>query len=275
MPMLLYDVTLRGVSMTSLSDDIIVRDIVEMPPKEDRVTFERAMHAGTRVTSIVRRTLPIKIIFNVRAYDGAKRAEIMDKIAGWVGTGGKLTINTRPGKRLFVRPADMPRLDSSLKWTEDLSLTLTAYEQPYWEDSSETIASGGMKTSVWSESHQEFFVADVLSVPGNVEKVPVCVAFYNVGEEPLTHIKLVSNDTFFELENLSVEPGMYSGYVFIEYDEHDLLMIHDVMSDVSLMANRTAESSDDLFVRCGRDNQLYAYSDQPVKIQFSTRGRWL
>lgn len=284
MPMILYDVTLRGVSMSSLADEIIIRDIVEMPPTEDRLETKRAMHAGTRASSVIRRTLPIKVVYVIRAYDSTKRAEIMDQIAQWVGTGGEMTISTRPGKRLFVKQDKTPHLESSLKWTEDLELTLTAYEQPYWEDAAETTnpkneSGSAYVNSVWSDAHQQYIAATVIDVPGNVDKVPVCVAFYANGDDTLTHIKLVADNTFFELENIEVGPGMFGGLVMIDYDNEsdafDTLRIYDVYNDVSLMANRTAESSDDLLVRCGHTNQLYAYADAPVAVTFSTRGRWL
>lgn len=284
MPKILYDVTLRGASMSEVDDAIIIRDIVEMQPTEDRHDTKRAMHAGTRAASVIRRTLPIKVVYVIREYDSTKRAEIMGKIVQWVGTGGELTISTRPGKRLFVKPDKTPHLESSLKWTEDLELTLTAYEQPYWEDAAETTnpksdSGSAYVNSVWSEAHQKYVAATVIDVPGNVEKVPVCVSFYGNGDDPVTHIKLVADDTFFELEGIEVGPGMFGGLVMIDYDNEstmfDTLRIYDIYNDVSLLAKRTAESNDDLLVRCGHTNQLYAYADAPVAVTFSTRGRWL
>lgn len=274
MPVLLYDVSLRGVSLSSLADEIIVRDIVEMPPTEDRQTSKRAMHAGTRVNSVIRRTLPIKIVYNVRAYNGTRRAEIMDKISEWVGIGGKLTITTRPGKRLFVKPEGIPRLDSTLKWTEDLTMTLTAYEQPYWEDEAAVVAQCEAK---WSEAHSAYYDAKTISVPGNLPKVPMTMSLWNTSDDILlTSLKIVADETFFEFKDIAIEPGgIFAGFVEIKYDENDILSIVDVMTEVSLMKNRTAESSDDLLVRCGKTNQIHIYADAPCRAQFEARGRWL
>lgn len=272
--MILYDVTLRGASMSELDDAIIIRDIVEMPPTEDRLDSKRALHAGTRVISVIRRTLPVKIVFMIREYDSTKRAAIMDKIAQWVGAGGLMTVSTRPGKRLFVKPDKMPRLGSSLKWTEDLELTLTAYEQPYWEEVDEVASS---ITAAWSDSHGMYYGANVIAPTGNVELVPVTLSVINTSasDEVLTHLKIVADETFFEFEGLSLESGMFAGMIFVEYDENDVLSILDLMNDASLMANRTAESNDDLLVRCGKDNQLQVYADAPCQVTFQARGRWL
>lgn len=272
--MILYDVTLRGASMSELDDAIIIRDIVEMPPTEDRLDSKRALHAGTRVISVIRRTLPVKIVFVIREYDSTKRAAIMDKIAEWVGTGGAMTISTRPGKKLVVKPEKMPRLNSSLKWTDDLELTLTAYEQPYWEDTTSTRATC---TANWAEMYQQYFAAQVIEPTGNLSKVPATFSVVNTGEngEILTHLKIIADETFFEFEGLSVGAGMLVSYVVAGYDENDVLSIRDIMANTSLLANRTAESSDDLLVRCGTANQLYVYADAPCQVIVSARGRWL
>lgn len=284
MPMLLYDVMLRGVSLCGLADEIIVRDIIEMPPTEDKQSTKRAMHAGTRVHSIIRRSLPVKVVFNVRAYDGERRAEIMDKIAAWVGNGGVMTISTRPGKRLFVKPEKMPRLDSSLKWTEDLSVTLTAYEQPYWEE--ETAVSASIPTTL-DETTGLYVGSAVMTVPGNLSQVPVTGNFRapNSGET-LTDIKIVVGETFFELTGLEMTGGGLGDRLYIDYSDEDQLQIHrksvsEAMSGAafnpanSLLHARTAESSDDILIPCNKATTVFVYANVQVVGVIQVRGRWL
>ena len=278
MPMFLYDVTLNGVSMSSLADEIVIRDIVELAPEIDRQTAKRALHAGTRVTSTVRRSLSVKVVYVVRAYEGVRRAEILDQIAAWCAGGGLMTINTRPGKRLFVQPADTPRLDSSLKWADDLSLTLTAYEQPYWEDEEAVSVS---VSSQWVEAQGQHFFAGVIRPAGNVPRVPLTLMLYNTSKtDPLTHIKIVSEDTFMEFEGLNLAPGtLFGGSISVSYTQNDVQQITNIMAqspeEISLLKYRTAESSDDLLVSSGKDNQLYVYADQPFWGKIDARGRWL
>lgn len=274
MPKILYDVSLGGVSVHSLADEIIVRDIVEKPAKMDMQTSKRALHAGTRVTNDIRRSLSVDVVYVIRTEDSERRAEIAGLIAGWVGSGGWLEISTRPGKRLYVRPSDFPSLGSSLRWTEDITMTLTAYEQPYWEDKDDVAVA---ITGAWSASHGMYHGANVINPAGNVEKVPLTAMLWNPGEDAaITHLKIVSDGTFFEFEGLQLEPGgMFSSLMEIAYTDDDVLTISDVMQDKSLLVNRTAESSDDLLVRCGKTSQIQVYADAPFQVNFFAKGRWL
>lgn len=274
MPKILYDVSLGGVSIHSLADEIIVRDIVEKPAKMDMQTSKRALHAGTRVANHIRRSLSVDVVYVIRTEDSERRAEIAGLIAGWVGSGGWLEISTRPGKRLYVRPSDNPSLGSSLRWTEDITMTLTAYEQPYWEDKEDVQVAMDV---TWSDNQNTYFGANVIKPNGNVDRVPGRLMLTNTSDEiPITHVKIVADKTFIELENIQIGPGgMLASMLLIDYDDYDVLTIEDLMGDKSLMGNRTAESSDDLLVRCGKNNQLYVYADGPCQVFFYTKGRWL
>lgn len=276
MPVILFDAHLDGVSMSSLADEIIIRDIVEQPPTEDRQTAKRSLHAGTRLISSVRRTLPVQIVYVIRAYDPARRAEIADLIAGWAGKGGNLTISTRPGKHLNVSTADMPRVGSSLKWAEDLTLTLTAYEQPYWEDVDPVTLS--VPDTTIPEGSEYYYFEGYYQASGNVGKIPATCALMNKStSDPLTYLKIVFPDsnTFIELSGMQVKPN---GRLWIGYDSNDILTITgqtETNPYESLLKYRTAESSDDLLAVTGDFAECRIYSDAPVSGMLYIRGRWL
>nr|MBR4281678.1 hypothetical protein [Clostridia bacterium] len=128
-----FDAALDGASFAEIDETVILLDIDEPPAEEDIDLARRAMHPGTRITSRIRRKLSVRLRFVVREYDIARRAWIMDRITAWAAKGGWLTINSRPGQRLRVVPERLPAMGSSLKWTAEIELTLTAYERPYWE----------------------------------------------------------------------------------------------------------------------------------------------
>lgn len=271
-----FEATLNGKKFSDIAPEVILLDILEQPADMDVSLSRRGYRSGQRSSGRVRTSLSVRLVYNIRAYSIERRAAIRDMIADWAKDGGWLTVNSRPGKRLFVEVDNPPNLDSSLKWTQDLSLTLTAYSQPYWEDEEDVRV--GAVDAAWSPAHQQYYAANVITPTGNVPTVPLSVSFYASGGAPLTHIKIVADDTFIELDNLSVQPSLVRGYVFIDYDDNDVLMIHDLMADddnSSLMSNRTAESSDDLLVRCGKTNQLHVYSDVPVTVTFWAKGRWV
>lgn len=274
--MVLFDAYLDGVSLSSLADEIIIRDIVEQNPTQDLQTYKRSLHAGTHITSAVRRTLPIDIVYCIRAYDVARRAEIADLIAGWAGKGGNLTVNTRPGKHLYVSPAELPRVGSSLKWTEDLTLTLTAYEQPYWEDVEPLTLL--VPETIKADGDQYYYFEGYYEATGNVPRVPAtCMLTNKSPDTPMTYIKIAFPDsnTYIELTGMEIKPN---GKLWIGYDSHDLINITGQTTQSmydSLLKYRTAESSDDLIAVSGAFAECRIYSDVPVSGSIMIRGRWL
>lgn len=269
-----FEAALGGNNFSDIAPEVLLRDIVEMPAETDVSVSRRGYKAGQRFTGKIRTALSVRLVYRIRAYDIERRATVRDLIAQWANAGGWLTVNTRPGKRLYVKTAELPYVDSSLKWNQDLSLTLTAYEQPYWEDVDEVTVSC---EATWSNTYEQYYAANVIAPTGNMGKVPLTLSVINTSEsdEVLTHLKIVADETFFAFEGLALESGLLAGWIFAEYDENDVLSIHDLRNDGSLLANRTAESNDDLLVRCGKDNQLHVYADAPCKVFFNARGRWL
>lgn len=252
--LLRFDAYLNGVSFAQLDPAIILCDIVEKPPKEDRDEAKRALHPGTRISSRTRRSLPVELIFCIREYDIQARARVMDKVAEWAGDGGWLTVNTRPGQRLYVTP-ELPALGSSLKWTEDITLTLTAYERPYWEQQWPT-------TAIITESGS-------LCPTGTFPTAYVECDVTNTGDADLTILTLTCADTFITLEGLAVPHGEH---VKVHYTDDDIFRI--TAAGASALANRTAESHDDLIAFARRSNAIAVAADQPVSAVFSARGRY-
>lgn len=250
-----FDAYLNGVSFAHLDELILLRDINELPPQEDVQQTRRGLHPGTRITSRVRRSLSLRLVYNVREYDITARARVLDKIAAWAGNGGWLTINSRPGQRLYVVPEDLPSMGSSLKWTDDMEMTLTAYERPYWE--------------------QQWPVVSTITFTGNIIPLGTLPEAYvecdvtNTGDDALTSLTLSCDATKIALEGLNVPPGEH---VTISYTDTGLMQI--MAAGASALANRTAESSDDLIAIAKKKNGIAVLADQSVSATFKARGRF-
>lgn len=269
-----FEAALGGKNFSDIAPEVLLRDIVEIPAEMDVQKSRRATRPGQIITGKTRTALAVRLVYNIRAYDVARRAQVRDLVAEWACGGGWLTVNTRPGKRLYVVCETPPNVESSLKWAQDLSMTLYAYAQPYWEKEDEVTVS---IPAEWSNTHGMYYGAHVINPEGNVTEVPVSFIAWNTSDDKaLTHLKVMVWNTFFDLRDIAVEPGgMLYGLVQARYDENDILSIRDEMTGVSLMANRTAESSDDLLARCGKDNQIHVYADAPCRVQLEARGRYL
>lgn len=224
--------------------------------------------------SMKRRTaLSVRLVYVIRAYDPVKRAAIRDKIAEWAGNGGTLEINTRQGRRLSVEMDTPPALDSSLKWTQELSLTLTAYNVPYWTSTTRASVSVHMQ----DETTGLYYLNEVMTPDGGLEDVPVTLQLLNNSEDtPLTNIIISCGDTFVELTNIDVQPGTP---LIFRYSQ-GLLEIVDMFKassgeNISLLRNRTAESSDELLMKANQQNQVKIQSNVPLSGIMIMNARWI
>lgn len=250
-----FDACLNGVSFADLDPAIVLRDIIELPPVESKETYQRALHSGMMVGGMTRESLSVQLVFMVREYDISARARLMDKVAQWVGNGGWLTISSRHGQRLYVTPDAPVAMGSGLKWTADINLILTAYERPYWEQQWPTVA-------VVTDSGN-------IIPTGTMPEAYVEVDVKNVGEGDLTTVTLSCGSTMIKLDGLTVPP---QAYVRIYYTDDDLMVIE--ADGKSALANRTAESSDDLIAMTRKSNALAVVADQAVSAVFRARGRY-
>lgn len=264
-----FEVTLNGASMASLADEIIVRDIIEEPADMDVVTVPRGNRPGMRVTQSKRQSLSVRVIYRIRTQDIVRRTEVRDLIATWCAKGGALQINTRPDMRLYVVPAVPPSVNSGLKWEQDLALTLTAYEQPYWEDATPVTVAGKVKRL----DSGECWLADIITPSGNVPYIPATMTIFVVGTTPLTQMKITCDKTMFEFTGMNIAAG---GAILIRYDEHDRLHVDDFMGGgKSLLKYRTAQSNDDLLFQTGIINNFSISADAEMDIHMQARGLWV
>jgi hypothetical protein len=274
-----YEAALNGKIFSDIAPEVLLRDIVEQPADVDSQANPRAGLYGQSVPTRKRLALSVRLVYRIREYDSRKRAEIRDKVAEWANGangGGWLTINTRPGMQLQVVCDTPPNLDSSLKWTQDLTLTLTAYAIPFWQEAGDGQAVE--LDTVWADNVGMYKGSVAISPKGNAGKVPVTCFAYNMDDKPLTHLKIIVDDTMMEFKGMNIAGGgVLGGWFSLDYTDEEILQIKNVRddNDPSLLQYRTAESDDDLLAQCKARNEIHVYSDATVNITFFVRGRWL
>lgn len=254
--MYLYEAALDGQNLSAIAPEIILLDVVERAPEEDKQTAVRALRPGLLLAHRMRQSLAVELVLMIRTQDVGRRAAVMRAITEWAWGTRWLTLNTHPDERLRVTPEEPPVLGSASEWTEKITLTLTAYERPYWENEEPTTVT------VTTEEK-------ALRFPGSVGNV-VEVTATNTGADALTALTLTCGKTFFSLSGLNVPPGET---VEIRYTDDSTLQI--LAGGVSAMANRDAASSDDLYAEAGVSTMVSAGGDQSVSAAFRVRGRWL
>lgn len=284
--MSLFDVTIGSVALSTLSDKIYIRDIIEEPYEEEIFKASKAYYAGQRVSKKVRRALSVRVVFVVRERNPQKRAEIFDSIASWAESDRTLYVNYRTitrvtesgytyteGRRLSrVVVTEPPAITSANKWTQDVAITFTAFDVPYWEDESKYMYSFAANTLDIFSRYQ--YSGNIYN-RGTAES-PVTMRITNDSSSQLQSMNIRCGNSWFYFEKLDIDPG---AGLEIDYDsDSGILQILERRSDGLLGANkmpcRTAESQDDLMISPGAVS-VQVSANVAVSGYFYCRGRYL
>lgn len=274
--MSLFDVTLNNVLLSSLSDKIIVRDILEEPIDQDIYKTNIAMNAGQRVSKVVRRALSVRVVYVIRERDPRMRAAIQSDIAAWARDGGVLAVNYRTSPDLYQGESMQlhvvlevpPVQDSALKWTQDLSMTFTAYNPPYWES---TVQYGAQINTSYNSMLGLYLGSVPLYMSGTAPKSPITATVNNVSSGVLQSLTISAKHCSFFFVGLNIQPG---GTLYIEYDDNGLLKIRD-NNNFSLLSARTASSNDELFALPGGLNSFTVNANVQVSGYLFCRGLYV
>lgn len=241
-----YDVWLNGRALHGLDPCLCITDMQELPPQQLLTTAARALGDGVHVLRQARQRLSVEVRFVIRAYAPARRKAVLQLVQAWAGSGGVLTLGDRPGQQLKVIVQELPQLQSALRWTEELSLTFTACQCPYWEQRIPTQ-----------------FTPGAVTLPGNGPNAPVDFQWTSPGgvasfraETPLSRLVLELPTTTGQVLTLTHQAGVP-------------VMALD---GVDVLPYRTPDSSDDLLLPCGCASTI---SVTEGDCTLWARGRWL
>lgn len=254
-----YEASLDGKMLSDIDPAIYILDIAYGATRFSMAANDKPGRNGQRVTDRRARSTSVTISFAIRDQNTEKRQEICMRVQEWAMKGGYLTTGDKPGKRLAVICDSLPAIDSALKWTKALKMTLTAYEQPLWEDECPRIV-GISGTSAQKSMY----------VPGIGAMARVEAEVKNVSGDTLDALTLTAGGTTFDFTGLALADGET---LEIGYDESGLLSI--LAGGVSKMRCRTAQSDDDLMIKTGEAAQMRIDSGGDVSAIFKARGLWL
>ena len=248
-------VKLNGVDPTSVHDAILLQHIAEHAPEIDVKTAERAGSPGAFVTSWRPTKREVDIVFAVRERtDFAVRAAAVAAVCAWAQGGGWLTLSSRPGLRMAVVPSELPAIGKLRDWTQDITMTLTAYAWPMWEEAEpiEISLSGASEYT------------GTITVGGTCETR--LEATLRCTTTLLRSAEITVGGQTMTLSGMTVP---MNGLLRIEWDERHLLRIR--YGTTGYLANR---SGDDLILTPG----TYEYSvttNATSTVKLWARGCWL
>lgn len=248
-----YSCALNGQSLDSLDASIHITDVTELAPQQRIVTAAASGH-GLHVLRRVRERISVQVSFLIREYDTVRRREVLQKVFAWANAGGVLTTGDRPGQQLNVLCDTMPGM-SSLMWLDEMTLSFTAFETPFWESA--------VRQSVTTGS------SAALTLPGTADDCPVSCTVVNLGSDTLTTLTLQCGSTSMTFENLALRPG--DSLVLTA----ESALCSAMAAGKSVLMHRTGDSADSLLADSGAVTTVSVTADQAVAATFSARGRYL
>ena len=252
-----YIVALDGVELGELAPEIIVTDIVHNAPVRELKASDIAGRNGKLVDRTVTSSVGVTVYFEIHTQDVRRRAMVMEDVQRWAMPGGILTASDRPDRRLSVLCESLPSVGSALKWTGSCSVGFTAYAVPFWEDETPrrvSISGNGSKS---------------LYVPGFAAPSCVEAKVKNTGSGLITSVRLTAGKTFMQFSGLSLSSGQT---LTVSHDERGLLTAR--IAEASVLARRTAASSDELELDPGMTEALSVSTDGTAGTTFEVRGRY-
>lgn len=248
-----YHCSIDGRGLQDIDPAICVTDIREEAPEARAVTAS-CLGDGQRVLRTDRACLRVSVVFEVHAYDPARRKAIALKACDWAREGW-LTVSDRPGQRLRVRCERLPAVGSALRWTDPLTVTFAAWALPYWQEARPAAAAfTGVSGSA------------TLS-PGGTQ--PCCLEAEVTARKPVTSLTLTAGGRAIRLTGLGMKAGET---LSIGYDGERRQFMR--VGDRSVLARRSADSADDLTLEPRKPNTVGIEADGEVSAVVRGYGLW-
>lgn len=251
-----YMCAINGQGLQDLDPTIFITDIQESSPKLRANTVSNAFYDGLRLMRMHRQSLAVSVSFCVREYDTARRKSVAEKACEWAKDGW-LTINDRPGQRLYVVCDKLPVIPSALKWTDTLTIGFTAYALPYWQEAIPATATytgtNGNANLSPAGNRDCYLEAEITATGGTVNTLTIAV-----------------NGKSYAFSGLGLAKGKS---LSIGYDDENHLQFMRI-GDVSAFSTRTAASADDLMLRPKKVNAITVTANTAVMAVFKARGLW-
>lgn len=234
----LFDCTLNGSKLSALDESIAVTDV-----------RESLLLKGNQRDGIA-----VEVRVCIHEKDPALRRGVMSKIILWASQGGYITISDRPGQQLSVSCTQLPEM-AAADWTAELALRFRSTHTPWWESAAQAMVTGNGILE--------------LDVPGDAPSTIAQVILLNMGTEDVTEFRLHCDLTDMEFTGVTLSPGS----IFTLLYQNGLLAIE--LDGESVLHCRTAQSSDELRLPCGRASTVYATAPgEPLQATFMARGRY-
>lgn len=236
-----YDVSLRGISMRSLSSLIRVTGVTEEGPRIETEAEPYPASDGRILLGTYRRELSVRVRFVLtERFDLEARAAAIDAVNAWA-LPGRLELSYRPGKILTINVvSERPTVENIKQYTGEYEIKFTATAFPYWTTS---VAQGPGQTNTTSTT---------LSITPAGNLTTFLEANITPKSGTLTNFYLEANGYHIEVTGISVATNKL---IRLHFDNNHYQLLHYGTTDLRPYIART--SNDNILLNPGVANSVY------------------
>ena len=251
-----YEAYMDGIALSSVNPKLLILDIAHAVSAESLTTDSIINRNGLILQKSRRAKTSVSILFELRIYDIAERQQALQEVQRWA-SGKVLETNDRKGQQLYVHCDSFPVISSALKWTDELQMTFSSYEKPFWLEKTPAVLTLAAGTSG----------SGTLYVPGNAGKALVEVTVTPSSGTMANCTLTVAGRTI----TLTGVNATASNPLTIRYDDMDIQSIK--VGTTSVLDKRTGV--DDLLAECGKTTAFSFTASSSASVSFSVKGVWL
>ena len=259
--LLMHRVALDGTQLDSVDANIMIKGVATQQPREADVATS-AGYNGQRYLRKRRESLDVTVRVGLKIFDDDMddREELLEAISDWANKlPAWLTTTQKPNRRIRVDAVKTPAAGDPAEWTNEYTYTFTAYEDPYWQDTSATT-----KTLTQGSSG-----SDSITVPGSAESF-ADVTIQNKSGTVMDSITVSINGNQMSFNNLNLANN---GTLTIDHVlTGGVYVIRARIGNTSVLNLR---SGADDFITKGGANAITYSADGSASVSVSVKGRYL
>ena len=250
-----YRISVGGVQMDSLDENIAILDISNPQPDRSRKTTTAANLDGIDLGDEYVGRQTVTVTFELHIYDTKKRNAALQKINAWAKAGGTLAINDREKQHLEnVVCEQYASMDSVRDWTAPLTLVFGTTYVPYW------VSDTAVTRTLTGKS-----ATGTLAVNGNTGSALVSATVTAAAN--VSSVQLACGSFKLKITGLSLANGEK---LVVDYIRNRYLRIR--ANGASVMGKLDPASSDNLMAECGKTATVSVTANNKVTAAFTTKG---
>ncbi len=260
---LAHRAALNGVQLDEIDPRIIIKGIEGASGKETVTSVSTGSGDGTRITGKRRDSVEVSVRFsmNIRRDIITERMAVLEAINAWAVKGGWLTINYKPGRRLWVDEILTPGEGDLWKRFTEYTITFRAHAVPYWQQENAATASTGTGTTGSGN----------MTIEGSAKTVADCV-LQNMSGAVINSATITIGGKSMSFSDLNLGNGQSLTIDHVITKGKNVIRIR--IDETSILARRSEGSADEFEVAPGAVSFSFS-AQRACRLTVSCRGRYV